>query len=70
MTCHRARWPLQGGLAAEAGNPLGERASGPSLRVDSNHRPHDYESCTGRKRRRNALKPGQKFPCKSDGSLA
>jgi hypothetical protein len=32
--------------------------------VDSNHRPHDYESCTGCERRRNAVKLGQEFPGK------
>jgi hypothetical protein len=30
--------------------------------VDSNHRPHDYESSTGCKRRRNAVKLAQGFP--------
>jgi hypothetical protein len=30
--------------------------------VDSNHRPHDYESCTGCERRRNAVKLGQGPP--------
>src|SRR4051812_34051083 len=30
--------------------------------MDSNHRPHDYESCTGCERRRSAVKLGQGFP--------
>jgi hypothetical protein len=30
--------------------------------VDSNHRPHDYESCTGCERRRSAVKLGQGCP--------
>ena len=32
------------------------------LRVDSNHRPHDYESCSGCEPRRSAVKLGQGCP--------
>jgi hypothetical protein len=59
-------------LSGRAGDADRVRSFAPAewLRVDSNHRPHDYESCTGCKRRRSAVKPGQGFPCKSAGSVA